>query len=219
MLLSFDVDLGLTTSLVKNSGGLKTRLPFLCNLSDVSWLSTLIFFFPLSPPLFPFAMHEAFHSCRILYTNRQTITGRKAILLIIRPPSVSRSHFPHICSHVGGLSTKKKQKHVKEENISLYAGPDTILHGTLRFSWTALNWKSWNIYSKISIQRLYCSYPGVWLGVTMNLFWLFLWTHLNWMFSLQNIRVQEKQFEVLRTILTFLIDYHVFLWLIYMSLS
>ena len=31
------------------------------------------------------------------------------------------------------------------------------------------------------------------------------------MFSLQNIRVQEKQFEVLRTILTFLIDYHVFL--------
>ena len=26
-------------------------------------------------------------------------------------------------------------------------------------------------------------------------------------FSLQNIRVQEKQFEVLRTILTFLVDY------------
>lgn len=43
--LSFDVDLRLTTSLVKNSGGSETMLPFLCNLSDVPRLRTLI-----SPP-------------------------------------------------------------------------------------------------------------------------------------------------------------------------
>ena len=134
MTLSFDVDLGLTTSLVKNSGRSKTRLPFLCNLSDVSRLSTLIFFSLFSPPLFPFAVHEAFHSCRILYTNRQIITGRKSILLIIRPPSVPRDHFWRICSCVEGLSAKEKQKNVKEENISLCAGPDTIMSGTIRVS-------------------------------------------------------------------------------------
>ena len=35
-------------------------------------------------------------------------------------------------------------------------------------------------------------------------------------FSLQNIRVQEKQFEVLRTILTFLVDYCGFFFMTYL---
>lgn len=111
--LSFDVDPGLTISLVKNSGGLETMLFFLFNLSDVPQLRGLIFFFLSWPPLILFTEHEAPHSCTVLYTTRQIEAGR-LFLLIIRPASIPRSYFGHICSCVESSSTKNKKNKNKK---------------------------------------------------------------------------------------------------------
>lgn len=94
MLFSFDVDLVLTTSLLKNSEVSKNTIPFLYSLSDVWLLNTLIFFLFLSFFLFlqctrPFTV-VGFYPQTVRPSQRW-----KPFLLIIRPPSVPENCFWH----------------------------------------------------------------------------------------------------------------------------
>lgn len=191
-------------------------LLFLCNLSDVSWLSTLIFFFlfslPPPTPQQPFSLLRCTRPFTVVgfYTqiDRSSQAGRP-FLLIIRPPSVLRNQFWYLCSHVEGLNTKKRlKKKCGRESMSLYPGPDTIILGATGVSWNCFSLKILKyMLCTIHPYRLYCNYVGVRVGV-INLFHLFVCMDVNWISSFQdNIRKKNTQ-RVLRTVLTFRVEDH-----------
>lgn len=94
MLFSFDVDLVLTTTLLRISGVSTNTIPFLYSLSDVWLLNTLIFFFPF----FLFFCLQCMRPFTVVGFYPQTVRPSqrwKPFLLIIRPPSVPENCFWH----------------------------------------------------------------------------------------------------------------------------
>lgn len=127
----------ITTSLVLNSGGLKTML-FFCvmSLMDLNWT---LWFPPAPPQLFPFVVHETYHRCRVLYTNGHITTGREAIPFNNQAAFCPKEPFRPYVLHVEGLNTEQK---VKEEKVSLSPGRDTIPLWAKGHSWNCFQWKT-----------------------------------------------------------------------------